>query len=84
MATIPEYTNKDVTLQPSEHGVEAHAAAGRRIGPFYHQAGAEIAGSIEAASHVALDFLGRREINHVATIPAARANPAPTATSARV
>jgi hypothetical protein len=39
MPRIVEYTAQSDTLRPSETGVDAFAAAGRRIGAFYNQAG---------------------------------------------
>lgn len=57
-------------LRPTEIGVDATAAAARRIGGFYNQAadalnstGARVAGAIKDAGQVAVDYMDHSEIS---------------------
>jgi hypothetical protein len=43
MPELPQYNDtRDTELRPSEAGIEANVQAGRRIGQFYDQAGADV------------------------------------------
>lgn len=72
-AKIPNITDFDagnLALRPSETGVEAFAAAGRRIGAFYNQeghaiaeAGARIGRGIQQAGDAAVAYADHQQIN---------------------
>jgi hypothetical protein len=70
MANIPVYDQPNLGLTPNETGPEAFAAAGRRGGGFYNQAGesianagARLAGGLKAVGDAAVDYEDHREIN---------------------
>lgn len=64
MPQIPEYNAPSPGITAPESGVEARAMAGRRIGAFYHQEGANLAGAISGAAREAQDYMDFREISH--------------------
>lgn len=64
MADFAQFTASNTDLHPSEIGPDARAAAARRIGSAYHQAGANLAGGISAAGQVADDYLTHQDISH--------------------
>src|SRR5260221_498635 len=71
MANIRELdAPKDLGLRPTEIGVDAIAAAARRIGTFYNQTaearsdtGQRIGSTIKEAGQVAVDYMDHREIS---------------------
>lgn len=70
MPNITEFDAGNLAIRPSETGVEAAAAAGRRIGAFYNQgaeglrrAGQEIGRGVANAGDVAVNFRGHQQIN---------------------
>lgn len=64
MAEIAQFEAKNVDLRPSEIGVEATAAAARRIGASYRQAGANLGGGLAAIGQVADDYATHQDISH--------------------
>lgn len=74
---IRQLNAPDLTLRPSETGVEATAGAARRIGGFYNQVadaqntiaslkmdtGNRIAGAMKDVGQVAVDYMDHKEIN---------------------
>lgn len=75
MPKIVEYVNPIEGVRPTETGVEAFAAAGRRAGAFYNQVadtkgtvgatmGRNLDSAINDAGRVAVDFASHQEISH--------------------
>lgn len=70
MPSITDFNAGNIAIRPSEAGVEAFAAAGRRTGAFYNQAagdlrrtGAELGQSLREAGDAALDYATHQQIN---------------------
>lgn len=70
MANIKGFEAPDLTLRPSETGVEATAGAARRIGAFYNHAGdalnatgARVASTIKDVGNVVEDYETHREVS---------------------
>lgn len=75
MPKIVEYVNPIEGLRPTDMGVEAFAAAGRRAGAFFNQVadtkgtvgatfGRNLDSAINDAGRVAVDFASHQEISH--------------------
>lgn len=70
MPNITEFDAGNLSIRPSETGVEAFAAAGRRIGAFYNQtageltnAGARIGHGITEAGDIAVKYEDQKQIS---------------------
>ena len=71
MAQIRQYQAEGLGLRPTEAGVEAQAATGRRIGGFYNQTaanldatGARLGSAVKVAGDAALNYQTQRDISH--------------------
>src|SRR5581483_8597899 len=62
---IQQYESKvaDSGIQPSELGIDATAAAARRIGTPYRESGQEIGSAISSVGDQASDYWAHREIS---------------------
>jgi hypothetical protein len=70
MPNIREYETPALDVRPTEIGIESTAAAGRRVGAFFHEAagaisdiGQRVGGAIRAAGDTAVKYVDHQQIS---------------------